>query len=81
MPVAQYKKLLLIAAISTGMATSTMAAVTYEDERGSLSFGGDVELDINAYNEHEGGVSLFRGQSGEPLDRDDRFNQDGRILC
>ncbi|WP_165771531.1 carbohydrate porin [Vreelandella nigrificans] len=57
-----------------------MGAITFEDERGSLSFGGDVELDINAYNEHEGGVSLFRSQSGEPLDRDDRFNQDGRIL-
>ncbi|MDQ7732042.1 carbohydrate porin [Halomonas sp. SpR1] len=80
MLLAKYKKIPLVVAISMGMATSTMAAVTYEDERGSLSFGGDVELDINAYNEHEGGVSLFRSQSGEPLDRDDRFNQNGRIL-
>ncbi|SJN14797.1 Putative glycoporin [Halomonas citrativorans] len=76
----RYKKLPLVVAISLGTTTSAMAAVTYEDERGSISFGGDVELDINAYNEHEGGVSLFRGQTNEPLNRDDRFNQDGRIL-
>lgn len=80
MLLAKYKKLSLAVAISMGTATSTMAAVTYEDERGSLSFGGDVELDINAYNEQEGGVSIFRSQSGEPLNRDDRFNQNGRIL-
>lgn len=76
----QYKKLPLVVAIAMGTATSAMAAVTYEDERGSLSFGGDVELDINAYNEQEGGVSLFRNQSAEPLSREDRFNQNGRIL-
>lgn len=70
----------LVVAISLGAATSAMAEVTYEDERGKLTFGGDVELNINAYNEHEGGVSLFRNQGHESLDREDRFNQDGRIL-
>ncbi|MBZ5488672.1 carbohydrate porin [Halomonas aquamarina] len=76
----RYTKLSLALAITMGGITPVLAAATYEDERGVISFGGDVELDINAYNEHEGGVSLFRNQSGEPLGREDRFNQDGRIL-
>lgn len=80
MPIPQFKKLSLIAAISLGTASSAMAAITYENEDGSISFGGDVELDINAYNEQEGGVSIFRGQSDDPLNREDRFNQNGRIL-
>lgn len=80
MQLARYKKLSLAVMLSMGSGAPAMADVTYEGEAGTLSVGGDVELNINAYNEHEGGSSLFRTQSGERLGRDDRFNQDGRIL-
>jgi len=77
MLLARYKTLSLAVALSMGTATSAMAAVTYEGDNGSLSFGGDVELNINAYNEHDGGTNLF---SPETHRRSDRFNQDGRVL-
>lgn len=57
---------------------SALAELTYEGEQGSLTFQGDVELDISAYNAQssESG-SLFLGGD---IDHDDRYDQTGRVL-
>ncbi|QTF91973.1 carbohydrate porin [Halomonas sp. BM-2019] len=67
----------LSAALSLGMALPAMAGITYEGERGSLTLGGDVELDINAQNTHAGEGPIF---FEDDVDRGDEYNQTGRVL-
>lgn len=68
----------LTAAIALSLATPAMAGMTYEGESGSLSFAGDVELDVNAHNSQEAPTgSIF---SAEEIDTRDEYNQTGRIL-
>ncbi|MGP9764891.1 carbohydrate porin [Halomonas sp. AOP13-D3-9] len=67
----------LIVSIATLSSTSSIAQVFYEDESQKLTFGGDVELDINAQNTHAGeGPIFFEGD----IERGDEFDQTGRIL-
>lgn len=68
----------LTAAIALGLATPVMAGATYEGDNGSLSFAGDVELDINAYNSQQASKgSIF---FAEEIETRDEFNQTGRVL-
>ncbi|MDR5861193.1 porin [Halomonas eurihalina] len=57
------------------LANSAFADVVHEYESGKLTFGGDVELDVNAQNSQEGPIFL----EGE-FDSNDEYNQTGRIL-
>lgn len=60
-------------AVLAGMPAS--AGVVYEGEEGTLTFGGDVEFNINAYNTQSGPI-FFEDAVGTK----DEYNQDGRIL-
>ncbi|GKW48251.1 carbohydrate porin [Halomonas sp. NCCP-2165] len=53
----------------------TFAGITLENEQGRLSFGGDVELDINSYNTQSGPIF-----TDDEIDTSDEYNQTGRIL-
>lgn len=66
----------LTAAISLLMAGTATAGMTYETENGSLTFGGDVELDINANNSQDTDTTIF----GEDIDTSDEYGQTGRVL-
>ncbi|WP_328716206.1 carbohydrate porin [Halomonas elongata] len=64
-----------IGVLSVLLANSAFADVVHEYESGKLTFGGDVELDINAQNSQEGPIFL----EGE-FENNDEYNQTGRIL-
>ncbi|WP_185827544.1 carbohydrate porin [Halomonas nitroreducens] len=64
--------------IALSLASPVMAGMTYEGDNGSLSFAGDVELDINAYNSQEAARgSIF---FAEEIETRDEYNQTGRVL-
>lgn len=61
-----------------GMAAlPAIADIHHEGEHGSLTFGGDVELDINAQNTHAGQGPIF---FEDDVEQGDEFNQTGRVL-
>ncbi|ALM51253.1 carbohydrate porin [Halomonas huangheensis] len=68
---------LCIGSIATFFSLSAMADFTYENGHNRLSFGGDVELDINAQNTHSGKGPIF---FEDEIDNGDEFSQTGRIL-
>lgn len=67
----------LVISVTAFSSTSSMAQIVYEDESQKLTFGGDVELDVNAQNTHSGENPIFF--EGD-IDRGDEFDQTGRIL-
>ncbi|QTF91929.1 carbohydrate porin [Halomonas sp. BM-2019] len=56
-------------------AAPALAGLVYEGESGTLTFGGDVELDINAHNTQSGPIFFT-----DEVDSQDEYYQDGRIL-
>lgn len=68
---------LCLGSIATLFSMSAMAEFTYENGHNRLTFGGDVELDINAQNTHSGKGPIF---FEDEIDNGDEFNQTGRIL-
>ncbi|MBD3897413.1 carbohydrate porin [Halomonas sp. ML-15] len=72
-----HPRLLLVAGLAAVGTTPSLAQLVYEGESGELTFGGDVELDINAQNTHAGEGPIF---FEDDVDHGDEFNQTGRIL-
>lgn len=56
-------------------AMPAMAGIIHESEAGTLTFSGDVELDVNAQNTQEGPIFLE-----DEIENNDEYNQSGRIL-
>ncbi|WP_417330145.1 carbohydrate porin [Halomonas cupida] len=66
-----------IGSVAAMFSLPASADFTYENGHNRLTFGGDVELDINAQNTHSGRGPIF---FEDEIDDGDEFNQTGRIL-
>lgn len=64
-----------ISTLAIFAAMPASAELVYEGEAGKLTFGGDVELNINAHNSQSGPI-FFEDE----VDNKDEYYQDGRIL-